>query len=50
MLIIIVITIVMKTRKYFFIINFDNQKMGIKTLNVTETEIRIRLDFTSGNW
>ena len=24
--------------------------MGIKTLNLTETKIRIRLDFTSGNW
>ena len=30
MLITIVITIVMKTRKYFFIINFDNQKWASK--------------------
>ena len=45
----IVITIMIETSKYFYIINLK-KTMGIKTLYLTEAEIRIRLCFKSGNW
>ena len=44
------ITIMIETRKYFYIINLKKKPMSIKTLYLTEVKIRIRLCFKSGNW